>query len=182
MGRRLRPAACRPPDPSSDYLTVGIPDAPGNGNAPNFSGNVTMKAIGETPIDPGNGDQADIQLSANLKDVRNAGDLTDYTGELRAVLPLRITDRYSGELLDSAATTTDTPLGFNVDCSTTAGPEGASCSVATSADAIMSDLVREGQRGIWKVGQVQVFDGGADADADTTGDNTLFAVQGTFLP
>ena len=63
-----------------------------------------------------------------------------------------------------------------------AGPEGATCSVATTADAVTSDLVREGQRGIWKVGQVQVFDGGADGDADTTGDNTLFAVQGTFLP
>jgi hypothetical protein len=27
-----------------------------------------------------------------------------------------------------------------------------------------------------------VFDGGADGDADTTGDNTLFAVQGAFTP
>ena len=114
--------------------------------------------------------------------MRNAGDLSDYTGDLRAVLPLRITDRYNGELLDSAATMTNSPLGFNVDCAATAGPEGGSCNVATSADAILNDLVREGQRGIWEVGQVQVFDAGADGDANTAGDNTLFAVQGTFLP
>jgi hypothetical protein len=179
-GPPLATTSCSPADPSSDYLTVGTPDV--NGQASNFSGNVSLKTVGEAPIVPGNGDQADVQIAVNLTDVRNAGDLSDYTGELRAVLPLRITDRYSGELLDSAATTTDTPFGFNVDCSATAGPEGGSCNVSTSADAVMGDLVREGQRGIWKVGQVQVFDGGADGDADTSGDNTLFAVQGTFLP
>ena len=43
-------------------------------------------------------------------------------------------------------------------------------------------LTTEGQRAVWELGQVQVYDGGADGDADTTGDNTLFAVQGTFTP
>ena len=45
----------------------------------------------------------------------------------------------------------------------------------------MAGVVREGRRSIWEIGQVQVFDGGADGDADTA-DNTLFAVQGTFTP
>ena len=72
---------------------------------------------------------------------------------------------------------------FNIGCAATAGAEGGACNVATTADAVMSDLVGEGQaRGIWRLGQVQVFDGGADGDADTTGDNTLFAVQGAFTP
>ena len=33
-----------------------------------------------------------------------------------------------------------------------------------------------------KDGQVQVYDGGADGDADTPGDNTLFLSQGVFVP
>ena len=46
----------------------------------------------------------------------------------------------------------------------------------------MADIAREGQRAIWELGQIQVFDGGSDGDGDTTGDNTLFAVQGAFAP
>jgi hypothetical protein len=42
--------------------------------------------------------------------------------------------------------------------------------------------VQEGKRTVWGLGQVQVFDGGADGDADTAGDNTLFAVQGLYAP
>jgi hypothetical protein len=179
-GAPLAVPSCNPANPSSDYLTVGSPE--GNGLQARFSGGISLKVVGESPIDPDNGDQADIQFNASLTDVRNAGDLSDYEGALRAVLPLRITDRYSGAYQDSAATTAQTPFGFNINCSATAGPEGSDCNVATSADAVMSDSVREGQRGIWNVGQVQVFDGGADGDADTTGDNTLFAEQGTFAP
>ena len=36
-------------------------------------------------------------------------------------------------------------------------------------------------RSIWQLGQVQVFDGGADGQASTT-PNTLFATQGVFVP
>jgi hypothetical protein len=42
--------------------------------------------------------------------------------------------------------------------------------------------VVEGRRGIWRLGQVQLDDGGADGDADTTGDNTVFVTQGLFVP
>jgi hypothetical protein len=37
-------------------------------------------------------------------------------------------------------------------------------------------------RAIWELSKTRVFDGGADGDADTAGDNTLFAVQGVFIP
>jgi hypothetical protein len=30
--------------------------------------------------------------------------------------------------------------------------------------------------------EMQVYDGGPDEDADTAGDNALFAVQGIFVP
>jgi hypothetical protein len=46
----------------------------------------------------------------------------------------------------------------------------------------MPGVVSEGKRTIWGLDQVQVYDGGADGDADTPGDNTLFAVQGLFAP
>jgi hypothetical protein len=37
-------------------------------------------------------------------------------------------------------------------------------------------------RAIWEVADVQVFDGGPDGFASTTGDNTLFMRQGVFAP
>jgi hypothetical protein len=42
--------------------------------------------------------------------------------------------------------------------------------------------VKDTKRAIWQFQRVQVHDGGPDLDADTTGDNTLFAVQGIFIP
>jgi hypothetical protein len=138
--------------------------------------------VGETPINTNNGDQADVQITTSLSDVRNAAGLSDYSGELRVALPLRLTDRYNGSLLDDPATMTDTPLAFSVPCTTTGGAGGSDCSVTTSADAIAAGTAREGQRAVWQLGQVQVFDGGGDSDGDTAGDNTLFAVQGVFTP
>jgi hypothetical protein len=54
--------------------------------------------------------------------------------------------------------------------------------VATSADTLAAGTVLEGRRAIWEVSQVDVFDGGADNDGDTTGDNTRFATQGLYAP
>ena len=39
----------------------------------------------------------------------------------------------------------------------------------------------EGKRSIWELGQVQVYDGGSDGVAATRR-NTLFALQGVFVP
>ena len=62
------------------------------------------------------------------------------------------------------------------------GPAGGTCSAATTADAVAPGVVLEGMRAVWQLGQGRVFDGGADGDADTADDNTLFAVQGVFAP
>jgi len=35
---------------------------------------------------------------------------------------------------------------------------------------------------MWQTDQVQLYDGGDDALASTTGDNTLFMAQGVFVP
>ena len=37
------------------------------------------------------------------------------------------------------------------------------------------------RRALWELGKLRVLDGGADGDAET-GPNTLFAVQGVFVP
>jgi predicted acyl esterase len=179
-GAPLAVPSCNPATPASDYLTVGTPEA--NGLPSRFSGSLTLTAVGESPIDFENGDQSDVQITASLNDVRNQGDLSDYTGELRFVLGQRITDSFSGSQGDVAATAADTVFGFNVGCTGTTGPEGSNCNIATTADAVLADIAREGQRAVWDLGQVQVYDGGADGDADTAGDNTLFAVQGLFAP
>jgi hypothetical protein len=93
-----------------------------------------------------------------------------------------VTDRLNGPAEDVPGTTSDAPLRFTIDCNSTPGPGGGSCNAATSADGAMLGVVREGKRSVWGLGQIQLFDGGSDELASTTGDNTLFAVQGFFTP
>jgi dipeptidyl aminopeptidase/acylaminoacyl peptidase len=182
-GAPLSSPSCSPPSPSSDFLTVGTPDA--NLMSANFTGLVSLKAISPSP-DPSDGDQADVTIEVSLTDVRRRADLTDYTGEVGLVLPLRVTDRFNGSQYSPSihpATATDTPLRMSVACTATDDVSiGSTCSATTSADSLMPGIALERQRAVWGLGQVQVYDGGADGDADTTGDNTLFAVQGLFAP
>lgn len=182
-GGPLAASSCSPPSQTSDFLTVGTPDA--NGMQPNFTGWVHLKAISPSPS-PTDGDQADVTIQMNLTDVRNKTSLTDYTGELELVLPLRVTDRYNGNQFSppiQPATATDTPLRMSVVCTATADIlVGSTCSATTSADTLMPGIALEGKRAVWELGQLRVYDGGADGDADTAGDNTLFAVQGLFAP
>ena len=170
--------SCGPPTPASDHLTVGSPDA--NGQPANSIGSARLSALAG---DPGTtADEADARLTLSVTDVRNRGTLTDYSGELLGRVTRRITDRYNGASLTEAATTVDIPLEVDVPCSATAGSTvGASCTVATSLDAVLPGSIREGSRAIVQLDRVQLFDGGADGDADTA-DNTLFATQGVFIP
>lgn len=176
----LTAPSCNPPVQTSDYLTVGAPDA--NGNPARSTGVVRLTVVGESPINSGNGNQADVLISSTITDVRKQSDLSDYTGELQGVLGLRITDKLNGAGLDIPATATDLNLPFTIGCGATGGPEGATCNVATTANALTSGNVLEGKRAVLALNQVRVYDGGADGLASTTGDNTLFAVQGVFAP
>jgi hypothetical protein len=82
-----------------------------------------------------------------------------------------------------SSTTIDFPLSFAIPCALTADPDsGANCAVNTSADAIRPGLAPEGKRSNLALGQAQVYDGGADGLASTTGDNELFQVEGLFVP
>jgi hypothetical protein len=138
----------------------------------------------------------DVTMLVSASDVRcqtptttscgagNSAGGPDYAGELRAELPLRITDRYNGPSLTEGATVRDTSFGVTIPCSETStdATKGASCSIATTANAVMSSSLVSGQRAIWELGQIAVTDGGTDGDGDTTAGNQPFLRQGVFLP
>jgi dipeptidyl aminopeptidase/acylaminoacyl peptidase len=182
-GAPLALPSCGPGSQSSSYLTVGTPDAPANGQAANSTGYVRFNVLTENPIDLTNGDQSDIQLTAQLTDVRQKATLADYTGELRVLFNLRLTDRLNGAGNVHPATTVDTTFGFNLTCATTpSGSVGSTCSASTTADAVVPSSTPEQKRSVWQMGKVEVYDGGSDGDADTPAGNTLFATQGIYAP
>jgi calcineurin-like phosphoesterase family protein len=176
----LATLSCQPPVPGSAHLTVGTPD--GNGAPVNFTGFVGLRVLGEVPIDSQNGDQADVEVTAQLTDVRTGTDLGDYAGELEGRLQLRVTDRGSGITGSTPATAVDLPLSFAIPCQPTADPDlGSDCAVTTSIDTLMAGAVTESQRSVWELSEARVLDGGPDGLASTA-DNTPFAEQGIFAP
>jgi hypothetical protein len=76
----------------------------------------------------------------------------------------------------------DTPLRITMPCAATSTSAGGTCSVATTANAVLPGVAADGRRSIWQLGTVDVLDGGADGVASTAGDNTPFADQGLFVP
>ncbi len=172
--------SCSSPQMTSDHLTVGTGDS--NGKPALNEGYVTFRAILGAPSTPA--DEADLALDMFVDDVFTKA-LADYTGELRLTFDVRITDRGSpaAGLAGIAGTVTDLPLSATLACAPVADPqEGSTCSGTTTLDALIPGSVTESKRSIWQLDQVRVFDGGADGDADTTGDNTLFATAGLFVP
>ena len=177
-GPPLAVPSCSPPVKSSAHLTIGTPDV--NGKVANMTGLVTLKTINGNPSTPA--DEANVEFTIDIRDVRK-NDLTDYTGELRVNPVLRITDRYNGVTQTRPATTTDVAFPIDVPCTATGvGDIGSTCALVTTADALQPGAVLESRRTVWGIGTLQVYDGGADGDGATTGDNTLFLTQGAFLP
>lgn len=176
-GPPLAFASCAPPQQASTQLTVGTPDA--NGQPAGSLGALRLAVVPGDPVTPT--DEADVNANLNLTDVRSQGTLADYGGELQAALAVRLTDGANGASQSEAATVSDLSFVIAVPCVPTMAAVGSSCSVATSFDAIVPGSVQERKRSIWALDQVEVFDGGTDGLASTT-PNTLFAVQGVFVP
>jgi WD40-like Beta Propeller Repeat len=186
--------SCNPPVQTSNYLTVGTPDA--NGQGASSVGSVRIAAIpGNSSATPAK--EADIALSATVTDVR-CMHLTlcastipgaAYQGELDVRTSLQITDRSTGA--SSIGPSTYSPndpyvkepfFHFPASCAQTADPSiGSMCHGATTLNAVVPGAVQEGQRAIWELGQIQVFDGGADGVAEAS-DAKLFIDQGVFVP
>jgi hypothetical protein len=166
--------SCNPPVPSSAQLTIGT----------GAVGTASLSVLPGTP--PASTDDSDVRLKVSLTDVRckqASGGCTgagaDYTGQLQARTVLRITDRYNGP--SEVGVVADTPFNATVPCSATGSAAGATCTLDTSADAVMPGVVKESRRSIWSLGKLQVFDGGSDGVVSTN-PNTLFATQGVFVP
>jgi hypothetical protein len=183
--------SCSSPDPASPNLTVGTPEV--NGAAVGFSGYVKYAVALGTPSVP---DDSDLRITAGLTDVRCAGSTSacgpgnsaggsDYTGDLMVNAVARLTDRWNNTSPgggNDAATMIDIPFPVPVDCSPTASTStGGSCTADTSANAVVPGMVKDGDRQVVELGQVHVDDGGPDGQTSTPG-NSLFAVQGVFVP
>ena len=85
-GAPLAFPSCSPPQPASAYLTTGTPDA--NARQARMIAWLRLKVRLPSAIAP----SQDVEVFAFLDDVANR-DLTDYTGSLRATMPVRITDK-----------------------------------------------------------------------------------------
>ena len=177
-GPPLAYGSCSGPDQVSPHLTVGTPDA--NGRPAKSTGNARYGAAAGNPATPA--DEANVNFYLRLDDVRVASDLSDYEGELELRSEVRISDRRSGSGTDEPATMETIDFPVTVPCTATADTTiGAHCEITTTMDAITPGAVPEGARSIWEFGRARVYDGGHDGLAATQ-DNTLFAVQGLFVP
>jgi hypothetical protein len=175
----LAVGSCNPPVQTSDYLTVGTLDA--NGAAARSVGSVRFDVYDCSPC--ANPLPEDVRLNAATTDVRNQGDLSGYAGELQAAAMLQITDRYNRPGLNEAATTQPVDFRFSVPCTANGDPAiGSTCSISTSVQSLMPGAFQQQGRTNWEVDQVRLYDGGADKTGSTTADNTLFEIQGVFVP
>jgi hypothetical protein len=176
-GAPLASGSCGPPQPASSRLTVGSEP---NGLPAGARGSVRYGVLAGDPGTTAN--EADVSVRTTLTDVRRQGTLADYTGELAVEQPMQITDRFNGPSQAEPATVQPGVMRFAVPCVATASPVGGTCSLQSSFNAIVPGSVVEGKRAVWELQGVAVFDGGADGQAATTGDNTLFQRQGVFVP
>ena len=175
-GPSLAHPSCNPPVQTSGQLTVGSPDS--NGAAANSIGSVRLAVLAGNPATAA--DEADVRYTVSITDVRKKSDLTDYTGQVQVRTGLRITDRYNGP--GEVGVGQDTSFAVTVPCTATGSTTiGSNCTINTSADSVLPGVVKEIRRANWQLGQVQVFDGGADGVVSTN-PNTLFAVQGVLVP
>jgi hypothetical protein len=165
-------ASCNPPVRTSPNLTLGTPDA--NGQPAKGIADVKLKAIA-----------GDFAIDISLSDVRNASDLSDYTGELQLMLTnVRTTDRNSRDSAGGSASATmvDLPFPPTFSCAATADTTvGSTCNIATTANAFIPGMIVAGKRAVWEFRQVTIQDGGPDGVV-ATADNSLFMVQGIFTP
>jgi len=184
-GAPLAFPSCNPPVQASSYLTVGTPDA--NGAGANAVGSVLLRVKSSSPEDVLiNSSGTDVRClpatSASVCNSANGTDGPDYSGQLQGNATIRISDHYNGPSLNEAATVVDIPFPVNGQCvNTVSTTVGGTCTTATSANAVVPGSVKDTQRGVVEIGQLQIFDGGASGVAGAA-DATLFNVQGIFIP
>jgi TolB protein len=190
-GPPLASGSCAPPerppalDGASPGATLGTPDA--NGYPARSTGYVRFTTV---TGDPTTGeDEADVQIRLHLTDVRKADDpATGYPFSLTVPLPLRLTDKNSGCCgVPGTVRDLDQHIDYQLQVEAPCGPAGpgvgSTCSVTTTADAVLPGFVSEGRRSVWQFARpVKVYDSGPDGWGPTTDDNAPLATQGLFVP
>jgi hypothetical protein len=186
--------SCNPPVQKSANLTIGTFDA----NGANSNGKASLRIAVKVGV-PGPPEDSDVKLTATSTDIRckagnaacgaaNAADGADYTGEVQGNAQIRITDHWNAVAPGGgpdAATVQDIPFPVTATCAATAGNTaiGSTCSINTTANAVLPGVpVKDGKRANVEIEQVQITDGGPDGVMGTPAGNTLFAVQGIFIP
>jgi hypothetical protein len=187
-GAPLAFGSCSGPQQTSGYLTVGTHDA--NGTPPQSIGSFRVVAL---PGNPGPPNDNKVAFEVSIKDVRCQGvstgcpgALQDYSGTLEARIPIQNTDHINGPDANGGAdpATGKFTLAFDLSCAATADPDiGSRCSrnIGYIEDLFPSGI-NDGKRTLWEFDQLQVWDGGADGNGLTHEGDTLFAVQGVFVP
>jgi hypothetical protein len=181
--------SCNPPVQASSFLTVGTPDA--NGATANSVAFMSLTVVPPSCCPP-----QDVTVSGSISDVRckagvstcgspNSAGGADYTGELQMNSTIRITDHNNAAAPGGgpdAATVVDIPFPVSMTCGSTADPSiGGICSMNTSPVAVGIPNGSTPARSNVEISQMRVSDGGADGSTATT-PNTVFAVQGLFIP
>jgi hypothetical protein len=194
-GPALSFPSCNPPAQTSAQATVGTPDA--FGGTANFTGSFY---IGVAVGVPGPPDDSDVYIKMDLADVRcvpagarcgaaNAAGPADYSGEVGFRYAIRFTDHFNAvapgggtdpATMQDAAITLDPSA---ITCAGTASTSiGSTCTMYTSYNAFHPGLIKDGKRLNEEIDDFNVYDGGADGDANTLGDNTVFLRPGVFIP
>lgn len=174
-GSPLAFPSCNPPQQQSGSLTIGTPDA--NGQGAKSTPYVRFGVKASAP--------ADVRIRVSIGDVRKNSDLSDYTGELLEQSVLRATDHNNGSSSPGGtdpATMSAVNLPVTVPCAATSDTTiGGQCELETTMNAVIPGSVTGGDRAVWELSQAQVFDGGPDGAVGTQ-PNTLFMDQGIFIP
>jgi hypothetical protein len=129
-------------------------------------------------------------MDVSMTDIRNKPSGTDYLGRVLVTADIRITDQNNAAETPAPGTVQTFAYQFPVDCvATTLGTIGASCSLHTTADALIPSSVIENKRSVWEMGQVSVKDAGPNGTGYAScpptcgdGDETTFLRQGVFAP
>jgi hypothetical protein len=190
-GPPLAFASCNPPAQTSTQATVGTPDA--FGGAANSASSLRLMEWQSIPGEPTEGD---IPIDIALNDVRcvptgvrcgaaNAAGPADYSGAMRFSFTVRLTDHFNSTWPEPpvAATVQDFTIEHSWACAQSGSTSiGSTCNLNTSLNTLMPGAVQALRRAVWELHAVQIYDGGADGDGDTTADNMVFARSGIFIP
>jgi hypothetical protein len=195
-GPPLAFASCNPPAQTSAQATVGTPDA--FGGAANSVSHLRLSAWRSIPGGP---EEGDILIDLALNDLRcvptmrcgaaNAAGPADYSGELRFSFTFRLTDHWNATVpgggTDPATVQDFVMVEHSWACVESGSTStGSTCNLNTSVNTLIPGggrgAVLATKRETWELDAVRIYDGGADGDGDTTGDNTVFARPGVFIP